>query len=237
MGSRVSSGYAYHVIDFVYGARRNALMPLFGEGLFTQDGQAWKHSREMVRKQFARIQYTNLEVFADHVELLVDRLKKREASVVDLHPLFCNFTLDTTTSLLFGESAGSLHKDVEDELGETLNEASWWSAIRVQLAYLYWLCAPPKYFKLCDKVRAYADHWVTKALGTWSSDLDREGTRQLTEVLPTDDQRGEDMKEERYVFIRSLFDELKDRKLVRDQLVNVLLAGRDTTAGLLSWTL
>ena len=40
-----------------------------------------------------------------------------------------------------------------------------------------------------------------------------------------------------YLFIDALIARTRDPKLIRDQLVNVLLAGRDTTACLLSWTL
>lgn len=59
-----------------------------------------------------------------------------------------------------------------------------------------------------------------------------------TEVVFVDDQGNvRDPASDRYVFIRNLFDELGDRALVRDQLVNVLLAGRDTTAGTLAYTL
>lgn len=170
----------------------------------------------MLRKQFARIQYHNLDIFTEHVELLVRRVSSSEDNVIDLQPLFFNFTLDTTTSLLFGHSAGSLREHSKDELGGSLNDASWISAIRVQLAYLYWLCSPPRYTKACSNVKEYADNWVKKA-------LDRQ--------KDIDDTSGQ------YAFIKSLYSELKDPRLVRDQLVNVLLAGRDTTACLLSWTL
>ena len=140
--------------DFVYGERREALLPLFGEGLFTQDGPPWKHSRELLRKQFARIQYQNLEPFAEHVELLISRISRQKGSIVDLQPLFFDFTLDTSTSLLFGESAGSLNEDHENDLTTSLSSASWYSAIRVQLAYLYWLCSPPQYCAACRNVRS-----------------------------------------------------------------------------------
>ena len=41
----------------------------------------------------------------------------------------------------------------------------------------------------------------------------------------------------RYTFIHDVYDKLKDTSLICDQLANVLLAGRDTTACLMSWTL
>jgi cytochrome P450 len=41
-------------------------------------------------------------------------------------------------------------------------------------------------------------------------------------------------KEDRYIFIHELAKQTTDRKRLRDELVNILLAGRDTTASLLS---
>lgn len=40
--------------------------------------------------------------------------------------------------------------------------------------------------------------------------------------------------QERYVFLKELAKDTRDPKLLRDQLLNILLAGRDTTASLLS---
>ena len=42
--------------------------------------------------------------------------------------------------------------------------------------------------------------------------------------------------EEGYTFLHALASFTRDRKILRDQLVAVLLAGRDTTASTLSWT-
>jgi cytochrome P450 len=42
--------------------------------------------------------------------------------------------------------------------------------------------------------------------------------------------------EEGYTFLHALAGYTRDRKMLRDQLVAVLLAGRDTTASTLSWT-
>jgi cytochrome P450 len=43
--------------------------------------------------------------------------------------------------------------------------------------------------------------------------------------------------EERYVFLHELSKQTTDKKVLTDQLLNILLAGRDTTASLLSITL
>lgn len=45
---------------------------------------------------------------------------------------------------------------------------------------------------------------------------------------------GEEAASGKYPFIIDLYKDLQDSLLVRDQLVNVLLTGRDTTAYLMS---
>jgi cytochrome P450 len=40
-----------------------------------------------------------------------------------------------------------------------------------------------------------------------------------------------------YTFLHSLAGSTRDRKMIRDQLVSILLAGRDTTASTLTWTI
>ena len=203
-------------IDYDFGLRRDAFLPLLGEGIFTQDGPPWKHSRRMLARLFARIQYHNLNIFADHVEKLISRLANAREPVIDLKPLFFNYTLDTTTALLFGESANSLDENTSETFEKNFDEASWVTALRVKLVACYWILKPRYYVRACNVVKKYADGFVEKGLSKgveYEKDSDR------------------------YWLIRSLYEDLQDRKLVRDQLINVLLAGRDTTACMLCWAL
>ena len=80
---------------------------MVGEGIFTQDGSAWKQSRKILAHRFVHMQYQNLEAFREHVDNLIDCLPT-PYGVVDLQPLFFNLTLDTTTALLLGRSVHSL---------------------------------------------------------------------------------------------------------------------------------
>lgn len=101
--------------DYSFGARRGVFAPLLGDGIFTQEGEAWKHSRELLRKQFIRIQYQSMDQFFEHVDNLLERLPAD--GVIDLQPLFFDFTLDITTALLLGHSVRSLKPDIIDEAG------------------------------------------------------------------------------------------------------------------------
>ena len=90
------------------GKRRiEAFMPLLGPGIFTTDGQAWQHSRDMLRPNFARSQVTDLETFETHVGHLIDAIP-RDGSTVDMQEMFFRLTIDSATEFLFGESTNCL---------------------------------------------------------------------------------------------------------------------------------
>jgi cytochrome P450 len=194
------------------------LYPLLGDGIFTQDGRPWRHSRETLRRQFVRVQYQNLKVFDEHIQDLISGIQAAGTEVVDLQPFFFKFTLATTTDLLFGEPVGTLGDDVRDTFSNNFDYASRISAVRLRLADLHWLYNPKKFKDACAVVKQYADHFVAQAL----RDMEQNGLEAASE---------------RYPFILELYEGLKDPALVRAQLVHVLMAGRDTTACLLSWTL
>ena len=199
------------------GSRRYALYPFIGEGIFTQDGSPWKHSREMLRRPFLRTHYQDLKGFGEHIDSLITRLSASEG-MVDLQPHFFRLTLATTTALIFGQPVESLEKETQDTFASSFDHASWISSLRTRLQDFYWLYNPKRYRDSCRAVKAFAGGLVKQAL------------RENAEKSDARDSNG-------YAFIRDLYDELHDPILVRDQLVNVLLAGRDTTACLLSWTL
>jgi cytochrome P450 len=94
--------------DWGFGPRRKITYPLFGDGIFTQEGPAWKHSRELLRPQFTYRQYSDLEILREPIDDLINCISDSKSGVVDLQPLFFRFTLDTTTAFLFGESIRSL---------------------------------------------------------------------------------------------------------------------------------
>lgn len=121
--------------DFGFGPRRNIFYPLLGDGIFTQDGAAWKHSRELLKPQFTRSQYRDLDLFREHVDNLISCIPLTEQPI-DLQPLFFRFTLDTITALLFGESVYCLKaNDFNDEqtFAESFNVAQDYLVKRYRL--------------------------------------------------------------------------------------------------------
>ena len=88
----------------------------------------------------------------------------------------------------------------------------------MRLADLAWLYNPSKFRKACKGVRDWATFFAKKA-------------------MTHKDEVGEQKASEKYSFILDLWREMRDEELVRDQLLHILVAGRDSTASLLSWTI
>jgi hypothetical protein len=92
------------------------------------------------------------------------------------------------------------------------------SAIRLRLADAAFLYQPKEFRKACKAVREWATFFADKA-------------------MRYKEEQGEDAAAEKYPFIIDLWREMGNVGLVRDQLLHVLVAGRDSTASLLCWTL
>ncbi|KAJ5325530.1 Cytochrome P450 E-class CYP52 [Penicillium brevicompactum] len=189
---------------------------MLGEGIFTQGGRPWKHSRELLRRQFVRIHRQDSGVFDAHVEGLIAKIGSTKG-IVDLQPHFLRFTLATTTALIFGEPVISVPGEETDDFEKCFDYASYMSAIRLRLADFEWIFKPAKFNKACAVIKNFAMHFVQLALQEM-------------------EHNGEEAAFDKYAFIVELYKEMQDPSQVLDQLVHVLIAGRDTTACLLSWT-
>ncbi len=172
----------------------------------------------MLRPQFSRQQYQDLDTLREHVDNLIICILEKGQSL-DLQPLFFRFTLDTTSAFLFGESAYSLRANQSGEdvqFAENFDVAQDYVVQRYQYLYLYWLIGGRRFREVCASVHHFIENIIDRRLT--KADKSREG-------------KG------RYVFIDAIAEDARDRTALRDQLINILLAGRDTIACLLSWTL
>ena len=173
----------------------------------------------MLRKQFVRTQYQNLNQFREHVDNLIEHLPVK--GVVDLQPLFFGLTLDTTTALLFGKSINSLRSDKANDtenmaFAESFNVAQEGLAKRFRIAPWHFFYNPADFRRACSTAHRFVENYI------------RERALQ---------HQKHDSAEQPPGFIDQVIEESASEKDVGDQLLNVLLAGRDTTACCLSWTM
>ncbi|KAJ5101401.1 hypothetical protein NUU61_003623 [Penicillium alfredii] len=213
--------------DFCLGTRHEQFYPLLGDGIFTLDGAGWSHARGLLRPQFTRDQVADLALLDDHIKHLVDLIPKDRSSF-DIQRLFFLLTLDSATHFLFGESVGCMLPPSETTgvlekssvgnaqgFAEAFGTAQDYLAARSRAQGLYWLVNPKEFREANRRVHEVVDHYVNVAL---------------------ESKRNPEKKEGRYIFLEALAADTDDPKMLRDNMLNILLAGRDTTASLLSST-
>jgi cytochrome P450 len=212
--------------DYSFGNRHAAFAPLLGQGIFNSDGERWANSRHLLRPNFAREQVADLSMLERHFRFLIKAVPK-DGSTVDLQDLFFRMTIDTATEFLFNHSTDSLRMvGQEDDSNEDAQFAKAFqfaqadAMTRVRFGPLNGLRNNKKGDEAIRICHAYIDKWVDEAI-RYREEKDAEKAAGST-------------KEERYVFIHELAKQTKDKKRIREELINILLAGRDTTASLLS---
>lgn len=57
----------------------------FGDGIFTNEGPAWRHSREMIKPLFVRAELSDIDRFKKHVDRLLT-VVPRDGRTVDMMP-------------------------------------------------------------------------------------------------------------------------------------------------------
>lgn len=108
----------------------------------------------MLRPQFSRQQYQDLDILREHVDNLIACITESDQSL-DLQPLFFRFTLDTTSAFLFGESTYSLRANQAGEdvqFAESFDIAQDYVVQRYRYLDLYWLIGGRRFRDACASV-------------------------------------------------------------------------------------
>jgi cytochrome P450 len=204
--------------DYSLSERVEVMGPLLGRGIFVTDGDEWAHSRALLRPNFAKDHVADLGMIDRHFGDLMALLRPHAAagSAVDLQPLLMRLTLDTATEFLFNKSTRTLSLEhagpAEHAFGDAFQLSLNEMALLLRLGPFRWLRGQSREITAAHKLcRAYVDRFVDEA---WA----------LKQGEKTDD---------RTYFLKELVESTSDKEKVRDELLNILIAGRDTVASLL----
>ncbi|KAI0137071.1 putative cytochrome 52A4 [Xylariales sp. AK1849] len=205
-----------------------------GDSIFTTDGDKWHASRQLIRPQFVKERISDLDCFESHLETLfkamangqalngVDQKVDLEAGngkVIEISDLFFRFTLDVATDFLLGKDVESLTTPVQD-FANAFNEVQRVQNIRSRAGPLQRF-VPLRSFRSGLKV-------INELCNTYIDRALRLSPAELASKTKLD---------QGYTFLHELASFTRDRKVIRDQLVAILLASRDTTAATLSWAI
>lgn len=207
--------------SFGLGSARDDLKSFLGEGIFSTDGAAWQHSRNLLRPCFVRSQVDDVELLEQHLQQLLLKVP-RDGSTVDLQPLFFSLTLDTSTHFLFGESTGCLDPNGENkqslEFAQAFDRCQSISDKSLLVVVLdevlpEFLKLDAQFHKDVKLIHNFVDAIISRSLSRGKAGSESSKS---------------------YVFLHELISQTTDIVKVRSELLNVLLAGRDTTASFLS---
>ena len=185
-----------------------------GDSIFTTDGEQWHNSRQLIRPQFVKSRVSDLDIFEKHVVRLLSKIGGN-GEEIDIAALFYRFTLDSATDFLLGHSVDSLEQPGGDF-------ASAFKEVQ-KIQNLIARCGP--FNKLIPRgsfnaglkvINSFVEPFIDQALSLNPLELKEKSDQSFLQALAIIGTR--------------------DRKVIRDQVVAILLAGRDTTAGTLSFT-
>ncbi|GMG36117.1 unnamed protein product [Aspergillus oryzae var. brunneus] len=217
--------------------RKRSMAPLLGEGLFTVDGEKWKHARNMLRPLFVKSNITDMALVQRHLERILahaipdnDPAWSGWTEPVDLKSLFERFTMDTATESIFGRSVDSqLWAQASFPMGEVDDSAASMTqgfarafdvslvgvVVRMITGRLSFLFKRRKFRSAFSFVQQYVSLQVHRLLK--DDLLQQEGTKKP--------------------FLAVLMEaETLNETQLHEYSTNLLIASRNTTAALLSFT-
>ncbi|GAW25359.1 putative cytochrome P450 [Rosellinia necatrix] len=195
--------------------------PFLGNSIFTTDGKLWQNSRSLIRPMFMTDRISDLMIFERQIGKMMSHIPL-SGQTVDIMDLFFRMTLDATTDFLLGESANSLDNP-NSEFTYAFND------VLTRQVRLFVLRIFSPFDKLLPQVEYHRD---IKTIEAFIMPYIKQ-----TLAIPPEELEKLTKSDTEFTFLHNLARFTQDPKVIRDQLIAVLLAGRDTTAATLSWTL
>ncbi|CAI6340176.1 unnamed protein product [Periconia digitata] len=220
--------------DYSLGNRIDSFHALLGDGIFNSDGATWARSRALLRPSFARDRVSDLEGLEALVGTLVSLLP-RDGATVDLQGLFFRFTLDSAMAFLFGSAVGSLEgREEAARFALALGVASRDIVAKFRYGALKGVRPGKREAEAAVRTcHEYVERFVDEAIA-WRKEREEKVADGDVDCGRHGGGEGEEKNGEKYVFLRELVKQTTDRTRLRDELINVLLAGRDSTAALMA---
>ncbi|KAI0652994.1 cytochrome P450 monooxygenase pc-3 [Cubamyces menziesii] len=226
------------------------LYTLLGHGVFNSDGEMWRFHRTMTRPFFSRDRITHFDIFDRHAEHALDKVvaRLREGIPVDWQDVVSRFTMDSATEFLFGKDVRSLDAPLpypstartpftEGKSAEEVHPADRFvrafqdgleaTAIRGRFLqswplFEFWGDKVKRYLKAVDE---FIDPIVEEALKNKAEKVGEQGGLSGPELG-----EGKDQVRDDETLLEHLVKYTDDHKVIKDETLNILLAGRDTTS-------
>ena len=201
-----------------------------GHGVFSAEGEDWKRQRKLTAPAFTPVQVRN---HYETITLVCSRLRRKwmkmitdldnveQGVVIDVLPDLMNLTLDIVSLIAFGYDLNSLEK--ESDITECLLQYLPFAYFRIGCPIPYW-----KLFYLPIDRRFYKGHAkVQDLIGNiisefYSQSSNNDSTRSFIHTILQAREADKNQLTDEEIF---------------GNVITILLAGQDTTANTLAWSL
>ncbi|KAH7338413.1 cytochrome P450 [Rhizoctonia solani] len=215
------------------------MFSVLGNGIFNSDGEVWKFHRSMSRPYFTRDRISHFDNFARHSDVAISKLLSRMTEpnrpAVDFQDLVSRFTLDSGTEFLFGRDAHSLDAPLpyphEEPRDDTASFSAAFSRAQGHVMHRFGLAMFWPWMELfwdrTSEDMKIINAYVTPIL---RKKLEQRATKDI-ESKPTN----EGDLENGDTLLDHLINFTQDESVIRDEIINILVAARDTTATTLTF--
>ncbi|KAL0953039.1 hypothetical protein HGRIS_007241 [Hohenbuehelia grisea] len=228
----------------------HSMADVLGTGVFNSDGDMWKFHRSMTRPFFSRDRISHYELFDRHADIAILKIKERMRSgfAIDFQDLMGRFTLDSATEFLFGSCVHSLsgrlpyphnasfvsepslsaNSHIPEEFAHAFLHAQEVISKRERAGWTWPLAeifrnATEEPMKV---VNAFVEPIIKDAIEKRRIAKAQE----LTEEVKNANEVGEND-----TLLDHLAKQTSDPVVLKDETLNIMLAGRDTTAATLTF--
>ncbi|CAN6240564.1 unnamed protein product [Urochloa humidicola] len=214
------------------GAMHDVMEDLLGDGIFNVDGAKWRHKRKVASHEFSTrvLRDYSSAVFRDTAAEIAGIVAAAAPGKVDIADLLMRSTLDSIFKVGFGVNLGVLFGCSEEgaAFARAFDDAS--EQVMYRLVDPFW------------KAKRFLNVSSEAALKRSVRTIDDFVYAVIDRKI---EQMGRDQQEftkkedilSRFLLERERDPGCFDNKYLRDIILNFVIAGRDTTAGTLSWFL
>lgn len=208
---------------------------LMGNGIFNADGHTWYAHRKTSALIFKlnRFKTQVSQIFNEDMDEVITWIRKQGGKKFDLHNLMHRFTLESIARIAFGFRFHVIHKE-RVQFSEDFDYCTW--CINKSMVDPLW------WFKRYFTYEGLKYHMALRRINAFAYNLIKE-RRAALEHTPSD-QKG--MNDLLSLYIdKGTFEESGEAadtylaptdETLRDVMLNMVIAGRDTTAQALSWS-
>ncbi|TCD69853.1 hypothetical protein EIP91_005930 [Steccherinum ochraceum] len=234
--------------NFIKGERFRAYVySVLGTGVFNADGDRWRFHRQMTRPFFSRDRISHFDIFEENAEPAITKMRERfrEGHAVDFQDVVFRFTLDSASAFLFGTNINHLasalpyppnsplaatnddEKTPAGRFSRAFNRAQFTIAGRGRIGYI-WPFLEIFKDKTEDDMKIVNDFLNPIVHGAIEKYLGEKADGLHDKSDP------EEVKDDE-TLLEHMVRRTTDPVILRDEILNILVAGRDTTAGTLTF--